>query len=115
MATAAAYPARVEAELEPRLSRWLVRWLWVILHVVVLSVLWLAYGVLTVVAVFAILFTGRYPRPLFGLLLGLNRWVIRVVAYAGLMTDQYPPFRLDLGGRESGGALPTPPAPQRTE
>jgi hypothetical protein len=234
VATAAAYPARGEAELEPELSRWLwlVKWLLAILHVVVLSVLWLAYGVLTVVAFFAIQVTGRYPRaifdfnvgvlrwswrvtdyafgvlgtdryppftlqevpdypahleiayperlsrglvlvkwwllaipqylivaifagggswlawnsdngnvavygnligllvliaavilavtgrylrPLFDLLLGLNRWVIRVAAYAGLMTDQYPPFRLDLGGREPGTSAPTPPAPQRTQ
>lgn len=67
MATAAAYPARVEADLEPELSRWLwlVKWLLAIPHVVVLSVLWLAYGVLTVVAFFAILLTGRYPRAIF--------------------------------------------------
>ena len=54
------------------------------------------------IAGFAILFTGRYPRDIFRLVIGLNRWSYRVFAYSALMRDEYPPFRLDPGGRERG-------------
>ncbi|WP_311380458.1 DUF4389 domain-containing protein [Arthrobacter sp. ISL-72] len=53
-----------------------------------------------------LLFTGSYLHSLFDLLLGLNRWVYRVIAYVALMRDEYPPFRLDMGPTDPAGALP---------
>ena len=66
-------------------------------------------GVLALIAAVMLLVTGRYPGQIFDFVLGLNRWVLRVAAYAGLMTDQYPPFRLDMGGHEPG-TFAVPPA-----
>ncbi|WP_345414511.1 DUF4389 domain-containing protein [Pseudonocardia xishanensis] len=123
------YPARLDVDYPERLSRGLVLvkwWLLAIPQYVVLAFL-LGAGstvvdrvdgltssafdgglilVLVLFAVVAMLFTGRYPRGLFDLAVGLDRWVLRVIAYTSLMTDVYPPFRLDQGGEE-----PLPPLP----
>jgi hypothetical protein len=79
------------------LNRWLplVKWLLVIPHIVVLAFLGIGAVVVIVIAWFAILFTGRYPRPLFDYVVGVSRWALRVSAYSTLLiTDRYPPFRL---------------------
>ncbi len=98
-ASLSAGPVRLEAHLDNDLSRWLwlVKWFLAIPHFVVLVFLWLAFLVLTIVAWFSILFTGRYPRRIFEFNVGVMRWSWRVSYYAttgGIGTDRYPPFSL---------------------
>jgi hypothetical protein len=126
------YPAHLEIEYPGQLSRGLVLvkwWLLAIPQYIIVGLFagggtWLALrhggqgfigagggliGLLVLVAAIGLLFTGRYPQPIFDFVLGMNRWILRVAAYAGLMTDRYPPFRLDMGGSEPGGTLTLPP------
>jgi hypothetical protein len=129
------YPAHLDVAYPERLSRGLVLvkwWLLALPHYIVLSILvggglylgsrgttdrgWGAgglVGVLILIAGIMLLFTDRYPQPIYDLVLGVDRWSLRVAAYAGLMTDEYPPFRLDQGGTDPGSA-PAPPTPPPT-
>jgi hypothetical protein len=135
-----AYPVHLSVDYPEHLSRGLALvkwWLLALPHYVVVGLFlgsgaWVAYdangtarwiwgsglvGILVLVAAVAVLFTGAYPRPVYDLVLGLHRWGLRVAAYAALMTDEYPPFRLDQGPHEpsavvlSTGESPPPPPP----
>jgi Domain of unknown function (DUF4389) len=117
------YPARLEVIYPENLNRWLplVKWLLAIPHLILVGLFvggwgwawgpgdeWGGWGIaglvglLVVIACIVLLFTGRYPPALFDFAVGLDRWALRVAAYVGLMTDDYPPFRLDMGPHEPG-------------
>jgi hypothetical protein len=92
------YPARLDGHLDPHVSRWLwlVKWVLLVPHIVVLAFLWIAVFFLTLVAGVSILVTGRYPRSVFDFNVGVMRWTWRVGFYGlnALATDRYPPFTL---------------------
>src|SRR3954451_17532898 len=124
------YPAQLEVDYPAHLSRGLVLvkwWLLAIPQYIIVGIFaggaWAGYnaasdhsawmygggliGLFVFFAGIALLFSGRYPRPIFDFVMGMNRWALRVVAYATLMTAPSPPFRMDMGGAE-------PPAAQVT-
>ncbi|MBY8849072.1 DUF4389 domain-containing protein [Saccharothrix sp. MB29] len=126
------YPATLDIAYPERLSRGLVlvKWLLALPHLVIVAVFlggggylvsradeWALspagglVGLFTLIAGVVLLFTGRYPRGVFDFVLGMDRWALRVAAYVGLMTDAYPPFRLDTGGDEPGTTVLDAPAP----
>ncbi len=127
------YPAHLEIDYPEHLSRGLVLvkwWLLAIPQYLIVAVFagggaWAAWqtdrnaagwgggliGLLVLIAAVVLTVTGRYPRQIFDFVLGLNRWVLRVAAYAALMTDQYPPFRLDMGGHEALATMTVPRPP----
>jgi hypothetical protein len=128
------YPADLAVDYPRRLSRGLVLvkwWLLAIPHYLVVALFagtwtWSTsggrgnagfvigtslIGILVLVGAVVLLFTGRYPQPVFDFVLGMNRWCYRVLAYAALMRDEYPPFRFDPGGTDPGSVASPPPAP----
>jgi hypothetical protein len=129
------YPANFDVAYPERLSRGLVlvKWLLAIPHLIIVGLIvadllaypWTSndwsfgfqpiggYSVLNLLVVsagFFLLITRQYPRSLFDPLLGINRWLYRVLSYVALMRDEYPPFRLDQGAQEPGDVQPDQPA-----
>jgi len=114
------YPATLEVAYPERLSRGLVLVKWWLLAIPQYLIVALFAGgassgglvtLLVCIAGVALLFTGAYPRGIYDFVIGMNRWGFRVVAYAALMTDEYPPFRLDMGGNEPDAQHEQAPAP----
>ena len=93
------YPLVFDVEYPERLSRWLifVKWLLIIPHLIILYALIAVAEIITVIAWFAILFTGRYPKGMFDFVVGIYRWQHNVTAYIVLLRDDYPPFSLSAG------------------
>lgn len=90
------YAVTYEVDYPEGLNRWLplIKWLLAVPHYIVLLFLFIGAFVAWVIAWFAILFTKRFPRGLFGFIVGVTRWQYRVNAYTGLLRDEYPPFSL---------------------
>ncbi len=133
------YPADLDVEYPERLSHGLVLvkwWLLALPHYLIISIFgggltwwtWSAanvndqaqaaiggglIGLLALIAGVALLFTRRYPQSLFAFIMGMERWTYRVFAYAALMRDEYPPFRLDTGGSDEPVPVGQPPRPDR--
>jgi hypothetical protein len=93
------YPLRYDVEYPQELSRWLifVKWLLAIPHLFILYALGALSSAVTVIAFFAILFTKRYPRGLFDIVVNVNRWGANVMSYLMFFRDEYPPFSWEAG------------------
>ena len=129
------YPARFTVDYPERLSRGLVLvkwWLLALPHLVIVGFFAGGWGVggngdwriagsgglisvLAIVAAVILAVTGKYPAGLYDFIMGLNRWCYRVLAYVALLTDQYPPFRLDNGGPDPAGPVSGPVLPAVAE
>lgn len=100
LASDSGYPAGLTVEYPESLSRFLLvlkvvlGWLILLPHLLILYVLGMLEGLLVLIAVLVKLVTGNYPEGIFELVMGINRWNVRVSAYWNLMTDTYPPFSL---------------------
>jgi hypothetical protein len=99
------YPVTYEVDYPEKLSRWLifVKWFLVLLHQFVLQFLGLFAFLAAVIAWFAILITGRFPRSLFNYVVGVMRWYLRVGAYTALLRDEFPPFSKRADARPGSG------------
>jgi hypothetical protein len=99
------YPVRFDMEYPTRLSRWkiFVKWLLIVPHALILPPLILVCCLVSIVAWFNILFTGRYPRRLFDFSTGVQRWMYRVGVYNWLLTDAYPRFSMSESPEGIGG------------
>ncbi len=113
LASRAEYPADLHIEYPETLNRWLplVKWLLAFPHYFIIGVLRGGSGnggglsgILALIAGIVLLFTGRYPRGVYDLMMGVNLWYYRVIPYVLLMTDKYPPFRLDVPRAETPAA-----------
>jgi len=93
------YPVTFDVEYPAELSRWLifVKWLLAIPHYIILYALGILQRVVVLIALFAILFTRKFPRGLFSFWVGINRWSENISSYIGLMRDEYPPFSWESG------------------
>jgi uncharacterized membrane protein HdeD (DUF308 family) len=90
------YSARYAIQEPGEMNRWLplIKWLLVIPHYIVLLFLFIGVAVVALVSFFVVLFTGKYSEGMRNYIIGVERWALRVSAYATFRTDVYPPFRL---------------------